>query len=561
MTPIENEKRPQPRVAVFGAGIAGLTAAHEFTRRGYKVAVYEANAKAGGFFRSERRQEDHDMPSEYSWHGMGPWYHNVFDIMKEIPFDETGSMYDKALSRPISFGLAPEQGKAAFDDTWLVNIKNMFRLTWTEVVRGSWLMFKTWTANRRTWEKYTQINAAEAWRQVLSEIPYKTWRSCFGPWIGSDWTNVSLHTAGQFFRKQLITRPSYDHQADAEGPAWKHGARSGWLLLRGPSNEYWFDRWVKYLEKSGVDFHWQQQLHKFDYEDNKITTAYLDSGATVKADVFVLATNPFAAAEIIARTPVLEKMEQLRLFRPLIQEGPHTQVSLRMAFAEKIAWPRKRAAIVVADSEFGLTLFAQEQVWDPQVSLGTGVQALLTITACVATVPGRLYGLPLIHCTREQFVDEVKAQLFACDGLNAMIREANDGRNLADFPILTIEVWHEWLFSPAGIQHHQPKWVNRTGNQQYLPAQATPVANLVLAGAHTQTDVDVWSIEAAVESGRRAAKVIEPQVKVLDQYKPRWLQWFWVVDDYLYKTSSPHVLFLFLGILLIMLLPGFFILL
>jgi hypothetical protein len=73
--------------------------------------------------------------------------------------------------------------------------------------------------------------------------------------------------------------------------------------------------------------------------------------------------------------------------------------------------------------------------------------------------------------------------------------------------------------------------------------------------------VDVWSIEAAVESGRRAAKVIEPQVKVLDQYKPRWLKWFWVVDDYLYETGSLHVLFVFLGILLIMLFTGLFILL
>ena len=38
-------------VAVFGAGIAGLSAAHEFTRLGYTVSVYEANGNAGGFFR------------------------------------------------------------------------------------------------------------------------------------------------------------------------------------------------------------------------------------------------------------------------------------------------------------------------------------------------------------------------------------------------------------------------------------------------------------------------------------------------------------------------------
>ena len=40
--------------AVFGAGIAGLSAAHEFARLGYEVSVYEANNEAGGVFRSAR---------------------------------------------------------------------------------------------------------------------------------------------------------------------------------------------------------------------------------------------------------------------------------------------------------------------------------------------------------------------------------------------------------------------------------------------------------------------------------------------------------------------------
>ena len=75
-------------VAVYGAGIAGLTAAHEFAQRGWQVSVYEANHDAGGFFRSARKAGDRNMPSEYSWHGMGPWYHNAFDLMRQIPFDE-----------------------------------------------------------------------------------------------------------------------------------------------------------------------------------------------------------------------------------------------------------------------------------------------------------------------------------------------------------------------------------------------------------------------------------------------------------------------------------------
>lgn len=59
-------------VAIYGAGIAGLSAAHELAKRGWQVSVYETNAGAGGFFRSARVAGDHNMPSEYSWHGMGP---------------------------------------------------------------------------------------------------------------------------------------------------------------------------------------------------------------------------------------------------------------------------------------------------------------------------------------------------------------------------------------------------------------------------------------------------------------------------------------------------------
>jgi len=82
--------------------------AHELSRRGYRVTVYETNAEPGGFFRSARARDAGNLPTEYSWHGLGPWYHNVFDLMKQIPFDETGSVFDRALSRPVDYGIAPD---------------------------------------------------------------------------------------------------------------------------------------------------------------------------------------------------------------------------------------------------------------------------------------------------------------------------------------------------------------------------------------------------------------------------------------------------------------------
>jgi uncharacterized protein with NAD-binding domain and iron-sulfur cluster len=45
-------------IVIFGAGIAGLSAAHELIRLGYNVSVYESTDQPGGFFRSSRIYKD-----------------------------------------------------------------------------------------------------------------------------------------------------------------------------------------------------------------------------------------------------------------------------------------------------------------------------------------------------------------------------------------------------------------------------------------------------------------------------------------------------------------------
>ncbi len=528
-------------IAVFGAGIAGLTVAHELSQRGHQVRVYESTEESGGFFRSARMKLSPKIPTEYSWHGFGHWYHNVFDILKQIPFDDSSSLYDKGLSRPIDFGLAPDEGQARFNDgKWCVPVSRMFRMRGLDSVRWGWLMFKTWTARRRSLEQYSRINASEAWRPILSPRGWKTWRACFGPWIGSDWTNVSLHQTGEFFRKQLTTRPAHQHNADAEGPAWSQGAGDGWLLLRGPSSEIWFQRWLKALQAKGVEFHWKTALQRIEFDGVKVPYVEVSNGEKVFADYYVVATSPFAAAEILARTPRLEKIDQLAFFKPLVKRGPHVQVSFRIAFSEPIKWPRPRLAIILADSEFNITLFAQEQAWLKQEQLGEKVKSLWTGTACSSTVPGRKYGVPLEQCTREQFIEEIKVQLFACTSLDKLIRLANGGRGLRKFPIITFEIWHEWRFSPHGIRSPHPKWVNTIDTQPFQPTQVTPIQNLILAGAHTRTEADVWSIEGAAESGRRAAQLIDNKVTIIPQYRPWWIQILSKIDDVCFGLGLPH---------------------
>jgi hypothetical protein len=537
-------KKHTKSVAIFGAGIAGMTAAQEFSDLGYKVFVYECCENSGGFFKSIRRKEDNGMPSEYSWHGIGPWYHNVFEIFNRIPFDndEGKNIYECALSRPIDFGIAPNVGLAQFDDSRgvTVDVKKMFRMSSKDKVLWAWILLKVWCSNKRSLEHYSTINAKVAWEPYLSKLALDTWCSSFGPWVGSDWCHVSLHQAGHFFRKQLITKPRYWHKGDSEGGPWSQGARSGWLLLNGPSSEVLFDKWLKALKKKDVEFSWNKKLTKLECNGKKIISAILNNDEIVNADIYVLAINPFSAADIIDRTPALLEDSQLKLLRPLVQDGPHNQVSFRIAFKEKIYWPRKRCAVVITDSAFNLTMFAQEQAWTEDIYLGENILSLWTATACVSKIPGPVHGIPLEKCTKDQFIEEVMFQLNNSGSLNQLIKEANKGRGWASFTIEKIEVWHEWRFSPEGITSPQPKWVNTNHTQRYMPEQKTSFSNLVLAGSHTKTEVDVWSIEGAVESGKKAVKIFEPSVLIIPQYKPLLLKFIWAIDDFLYILKLPN---------------------
>lgn len=71
------------KIVIFGSGISGLTVAHEMIEKGFEVVVYDKDVIAGGMARSFRYKNG--VPTEHSWRGYGPFYHNTFEIMKRIP--------------------------------------------------------------------------------------------------------------------------------------------------------------------------------------------------------------------------------------------------------------------------------------------------------------------------------------------------------------------------------------------------------------------------------------------------------------------------------------------
>ena len=78
------------RVVVLGAGVGGLTVAHELAERGFQVTVYEQMWVPGGKARSlvdpnTGQNGRHDLPGEHGFRFFPTFYRHVIDTMWRIP--------------------------------------------------------------------------------------------------------------------------------------------------------------------------------------------------------------------------------------------------------------------------------------------------------------------------------------------------------------------------------------------------------------------------------------------------------------------------------------------
>jgi flavin-dependent dehydrogenase len=88
-------------VLIFGAGIAGLTAAHELIERGFKVTIIEKEKEVGGKARSfmlpGKNHSDKLFPGAHGFRFFLHWYENLQDTLQRIPAERDRTVLDNLM--------------------------------------------------------------------------------------------------------------------------------------------------------------------------------------------------------------------------------------------------------------------------------------------------------------------------------------------------------------------------------------------------------------------------------------------------------------------------------
>jgi len=465
------------RVVIFGAGIAGLTAAHELVELGHNVTILESSNSIGGEAKSGR--DSKGCATEHSWRGWAPFYWNCFEMMKRIPLIENSgkSVYDN-LEIDLKFSTPVDDGRKHIGT-------GPYDLSLLDKISFGFHYYNNLMSSRKRLESLDNIHFSETYSS-LSKDGNRIIIKAIGPFPGQDYNKVSELTMQKFYElHHKLNNPSVN---------------TGWLYPNAPTSESWFNHWEAKLNKLGVQI----------VKNTKVTSIKFDKGGNV---VGLLTSDDDHHADVyISAVPINELYRiGIKDFQELARKSYDIMEGLQIYFDKSIFFgPGREYCVILPDSLWNLTIAPQDIIWPARdkVPVCTKIPAkgIWTITPCMSDVPG-ISGKTWEESTPNEILDECWRQIMKCNGFLKIIRDEN-GFDLSEATI---------IHSNVGI-HVTPKFGNNVGVLKLRPeidALQDKHPNLLICGSWTYTDINLWSMEGAVESGKRAAKKIDDGVIVL----------------------------------------------
>jgi uncharacterized protein with NAD-binding domain and iron-sulfur cluster len=542
-------------VAVFGGGMAGLTAAHELAERGFQVTVYERNA-LGGKARSiplagSGTGGRKDLPGEHGFRFFPGFYHHVPNTMRRIPHLRGKTVGDHLVAASEGQFLRAD-GKADAgplgigpDPVGLLTVDGL-RKTLTDMLGGTGvpphelayfverlLVFLTSSDARRfgQWEKrswWDFVGAGSRSKEYQRVLAAGLTRNL----VAAKETIASTRTIGNMGEAFVFNIMGLGNDGELD------------RVLDLPTNEAWIDPWVHHLESLGVRFQVGWAAEHVEMRDGRVASVRVRNARkrrrTVTADWYVIAapverTRPLMNADVLRADPSLEGMNALK-----------TDWMVGIQYFLTKSPGLVRGHISFLDAPWALTALTQAQFWKERRmarDYGDGrVVDVLSVDISNWDAPGVVFGKPAKQCSPTEVAVEVWEQIR---------RHETAGRKLDRGAI------HSWMLDPGIVWNGRtgqnrnvtPLLVNTVGTWEKRPTARTRIPNLFLGGDHIQTNVDLATMEGANTSGRAAAKAIleaadSPKAppRFWSLYKLPALEPLKQIDAARFKAGQPNLL-------------------
>jgi zeta-carotene desaturase len=471
------------RVAIVGAGLAGMSCAMDLADAGHEVEIFESRPFVGGKVGSWVDVDGNHI--EMGLHVFFGCYYNLFELMRKVGaidnlllkehthifINEGGKTGELDFRFPIG---APFHGLKAFFTTSQLSavdkIANSLALGTSPIVRGL-IDFEGAMTQIRDLDK---ISFADWFRQHGGNNGSlkKMWNPIAYALGFIDTENISARcmlTIFQFFA------------AKTEASVLR--------MLSGSPHERLHKPITDYLEARDVKIHTRRRIKDILYnegENTQVTGLLIGEGETeekITADVYVAACDIPGIQRLLPQA--WRKWSEFDNIYKL-DAVPVATVQLRFdGWVTELNDPAKRQQLkkaagidnllYTADADF--SCFSDLALSSPTDYYREGEGSLMQLVL----TPGD----PFIKQSNEEIANHVLGQV---QKLFPSARELK-------------MTWYSVVKLAQSLYREAP------GMDVYRPSQATPISNFFLAGSYTQQDY-IDSMEGATISGRSAAKAI-----------------------------------------------------